>query len=207
MNTSQTSPPVAPPSEENVLVIPTAEIHRRLTTFQGFLPVKDNPAAVSLLQTGMETYLRRSLAEQDPSYKQLIPYVLLKQEGNYYSYRRAKSGGEKRLHGRLSLGIGGHINQDDKDLAHGIARELDEEITLPLGQSVQLRLEGFLNDDSNSVGQVHLGVVYILELGPGKPPLSAEPSLQDLLPRSRADLLASLEDFESWSKILIPHLT
>ena len=114
----------------------------------------------------------RSAAENDPSYKQLIPYIILRteRENQIGCYRR--KGSEKRLHDLWSCGIGGHVNPIDtsemsdtlEDILHqGLMRELNEEITsLPLDKMPVFR--GIINEDDTEVGAVHLGLVYTLDV-------------------------------------------
>lgn len=211
---SSTSNIAAISQEEHVLAIPRQVLELTLTSkgsanalFQGYISTDEFPAILHLIKNkASHVFLPRSTAETDPSHKQLIPYVVIKQGEGYLSYSRSRAGGESRLHGRRSIGIGGHINQDDQSLAHGISRELQEEIILPKSHNPLVRLAGLINDDSNPVGQVHLGVVYILELQPGEPPQSADPAIQDLKFQTPSQLQDSSELYETWSKILIPHL-
>jgi predicted NUDIX family phosphoesterase len=106
-------------------------------------------------------YLERPIAEEAPAWKQLIPYVVVRLDADTFLMERTDAGGDARLHGKASIGVGGHLNPVDhgKDpLMAGLAREWDEEIEtawLP-----EFELVGLLNDDSNPVGAVHLGVVF-----------------------------------------------
>jgi predicted NUDIX family phosphoesterase len=113
-------------------------------------------------------YLNRSEAEQDKRYKQLIPYVLLICKDKILRYRRGKGGGEKRLHGLYSVGIGGHISEDDHGLFSsdrgyqvGMRRELMEEVAIDARNEPAVAA---INDDSTEVGQVHFGVVHIVRV-------------------------------------------
>ena len=111
-------------------------------------------------------FIDRPEAEGDPAYKQLIPYVTITNDGHFLLLERTKAQGEKRLHGMLSLGVGGHINPIDEGsdleetIALALARELEEELWLHVES--QPKLLGFINDNSNSVGSVHLGLHYLL---------------------------------------------
>ena len=103
--------------------------------------------------------------ENDPGYKQIIPYVVLRRGDEIFMTRRLKKGGEARLHGLMSIGVGGHINPvDDIDresvLLRGLERELDEEVEIE--RRGELHTVGFINDDTNGVGSVHLGLCYTL---------------------------------------------
>jgi predicted NUDIX family phosphoesterase len=113
-------------------------------------------------------YRNRSEAEQDKRYKQLIPYVLLVCNGKILRYRRGKGGQETRLHGLYSVGIGGHIADEDhglfsKDLGYrdGMRREIMEEVAV---EEVSESVVALINDDSTEVGSVHFGVVHIMQV-------------------------------------------
>ena len=114
-------------------------------------------------------YLERLEAEADPSYKQLIPYVVVRDGERVFLMQRTNAGGDPRLHGRASIGVGGHLNPVDHGadpLLAGLAREWGEELDAPW--QPEFRLAGLLNDDGNPVGAVHLGVVFEVEAG-GQP--------------------------------------
>lgn len=114
-----------------------------------------------------QVFAPRCLAEHDPSAKQLIPYQLFRCQGRFLVYRRGGGVGEGRLAGRLSLGIGGHINRHDAGggaltpagYQQALLRERQEELLCHDGlEAVHL---GWINDDSDPVGQVHLGAVHL----------------------------------------------
>jgi predicted NUDIX family phosphoesterase len=110
------------------------------------------------------TYLDRPLAEEDPAYKQLIPYVVVRDAERVFLMRRTDAGGDMRLHGKGSIGVGGHLNPVDRGedpLMTGLAREWGEE--LEVDWTPEFRLLGLLNDDGNPVGAVHLGVVFTVQ--------------------------------------------
>jgi len=159
---------------EQVLVI-TRTLLNELGSFQGintevekYLPTMLNPKN--------NFFMDRGEAEADPSHKQLIPYCIFRVKGNdsqptrYLHYTRGKSGGESRLHASGSVGIGGHINPIDQrednlgmdTYLAGVEREIEEELILSGGHTN--RIIALLNDESNSVGEVHLGVVHIIDL-------------------------------------------
>ena len=109
-------------------------------------------------------YLERPLAEDDPSHKQLIPYVVVRDGGAVFLMHRTDAGGDARLHGKASIGVGGHLNPVDEGedaLMAGLRREWEEE--LDADWEPEFELVGLLNDDSNPVGAVHLGVVFTVE--------------------------------------------
>lgn len=117
-------------------------------------------------------FAARISAENDPTKKQLIPYVLVQNtEGKLLSYRRC--GSEKRLAQKLSLGIGGHVNDGDlkeslyDTLVTGACREIKEEIGFEVAPG-QLKLHGLINEEISDVGHVHTGIVFTLSVDPNK---------------------------------------
>jgi predicted NUDIX family phosphoesterase len=159
---------------EQILVI-TRTLLNELGSFQGIHTEVDSYLPV-MLNPKNNFFMDRGEAEADPSHKQLIPYCIFRIKGTeetptrYLHYTRGKSGGESRLHASGSVGIGGHINPIDQREGHlgmetymaGVERELDEELVISGGHTN--RIIALLNDDSNSVGEVHLGVVHIIDL-------------------------------------------
>ncbi|MCI0500098.1 MAG: phosphoesterase [Planctomycetales bacterium] len=123
-----------------------------------------------LFAAGAGQFIPRPQAEKDPNYKQLIPYVLITCNGRYLTYVRGKRAGETRLVGNRSIGIGGHINPaDDMSLfspyqtyLNAVQREVEEEIHIQTRYTN--RIAALLNDDTNTVGQVHLGIVHVWTL-------------------------------------------
>lgn len=187
---------------EQVLVIPTAVFHR-LGQFQGFSPEVQRylPA---LLQPEHLSYLPRPQAENDPSFKQLIPYVVLRWRDQLFHYRRGRAGSEARLRALRSLGVGGHINPGDGSQADayraGLEREIAEEIHLECPFREQVL--GLINDDANAVGQVHLGIVHLFDLE--RPQVRRrEAILADDGFAALAELRRQSEQFETWSRFLL----
>lgn len=193
------------PHSERVLVVPGAELDR-LGRFQGFSPEADRYLS-ALLAPGMATFRPRSEVEDDPSLKQIIPYVVFRAGGLVFCYTRGKSGGEARLRRRRSLGVGGHVAEEDAGGrgtldAYEIAlrRELDEEVQVTSPGT--LSRVGLINDDSTPVGQVHLGVVHLYDLE--RPEVSPR---EDALAEPGFVAVEKLRDeweqFETWSQICI----
>ncbi len=122
---------------------------------------------ISIIKDNFE-FIDRDDAENDPSYKQIIPYVALVFGDKVFTTQRLNKGTEERLHGLLSIGIGGHINKGDLDgaedpLTEGMLRELKEEVLIKRpGCLIPI---GLINDDSNEVGSVHLGLFFKIEVG------------------------------------------
>jgi predicted NUDIX family phosphoesterase len=154
------------------------------------------------------TFADRDRVENDPSLKQLIPYALVTRDDAVFLCRRSHRGGERRLHGLLSVGVGGHVNPEDRAdvVRDALLRELHEELHLPRFAS---RIVGFINNDTTPVGSVHLGVVVVVEPGPGPVKVREEDTMSGEFV-SRDDLLAlharSRESFEGWSALLLDRL-
>ncbi len=167
------------------------------------------------LERGGEFH-ERAPVEVDPSLKQLIPYAIVVRDAEVFLFRRTKGGGEKRLHGLRSIGVGGHVNPVDAHspagaggaiLDRALERELHEELVLP-GVSAA-RFVGLLNDDSTAVGSVHLGVVAVVEPAPGSVLVREHDTMTGGFVH-RDELRAMHRDerdsFESWSALLIDKL-
>lgn len=118
------------------------------------------------------TFIPRSIAEKSPEYKQIIPYGIIKKDNKILSYQRTKKSGEDRLHDNFSIGFGGHINSEDKTnsdeafdiFTNAFHRELNEELEWGTSDDQYVsKLIGIINDNSNSVGNVHLGILIFVE--------------------------------------------
>ncbi len=195
---------------EQVLVVPTSLFHD-IGHFQGFCPDVEKYFE-HLVNPEHASYRPRGAMERDPSFKQLIPYVIFRYTDaagsvHVFQYTRGKGQGEGRLHSKRSIGIGGHISSVDAEndgafdpYAEGMRRELEEEVAI--NTPYRDECVGLINDDETEVGRVHLGVVHIFDV--------AEPSV---LPREDdiaeagfvpvEDLLADLNRFETWSQICL----
>lgn len=191
---------------ERVLVVPTALFHE-LGHFQGFSQDVERYLE-GLLDPEQMSFRPRDQVEQDPSFKQLIPYVILKHGDSLFQYTRGKGQGEGRLHAKRSVGIGGHISAEDAEGSvhvydEGMRRELDEEVIVE--SAYRERCVGLINDDLTEVGKVHLGVVHIFEMeSPAVRP--RENDIQEAGFRPLAEIRANLATFETWSKISIEAL-
>jgi predicted NUDIX family phosphoesterase len=186
---------------EHVLAVPTAAL-REAGLFQGFTDRVGHYLG-ALLRPELLRYLPRDEAEGDPEFKQLIPYVVLRHGGKVFHYRRA-GGGEARLRAKRSVGIGGHIASADGDgtdaYRAGMWRELAEEVELPAVE--RERCVGLINDDATPVGQVHLGVVHVLDLA--SPAVRCrEAGMVGEGFAGLGELRADREAFETWSRFLL----
>jgi len=198
-------------STENILVIPTARFHD-IGHFQGFCRDVDRYVA-RLLNNEQLAFRPRDQMEQDPSFKQLIPYVIFRHTPStgsprLFQYTRGSGQGEERLHELCSVGIGGHISDVDTTqgstggdiYAEGIRRELEEEVRIDTAYHESC--VGLINDDQTPVGQVHLGVVHIFDVE--QPAVSPrEEDIADAAFRPVDEILRSLDRFETWSQIAV----
>jgi len=105
-------------------------------------------------------FIDRPVAEVSPEFRQIIPYVIIRNADDYFVLKRTTKQTEARLHHKLSLGIGGHVNPGHT-LLEGLQKELDEEVHI--GGDYAMEFIGMINDDTTDVGRVHLGAAYLLE--------------------------------------------
>jgi len=200
---------------ERVLVFPRALLDR-LGSFQGICT--DVGRYTDAILDGRGNHFHeRFRAEDDPSLKQIIPYVVFRRGDEVFSYVRGKQAGEKRLVGNRSIGIGGHVNPRDRQLAdaasggadmatyiEAVRREISEEVVVdgpfePVARAL-------INDDSNPVGQVHFGVVHVCDLGSATV-RKREQQITEAGFVPIADLAGPRrEELESWSAIAIDFL-
>jgi predicted NUDIX family phosphoesterase len=187
---------------ERVLVLPRADVPGGCD-FHGVRGA-DGPTLDDLRRAVAShgRYLERPMAENDPTHKQLIPYVVVRDGEAIFLMRRTDAGGDARLHGKASIGVGGHLNpvdEGDDALMAGLRREWEEE--LEADWEPEFRLIGLLNDDSNPVGAVHLGVVFEVQAD-GRPVDVRE---HDKLTGAFAEagkVAATWDRLETWSQLV-----
>lgn len=162
-------------------------------------------------------YIKRGLAEKDPSLKQPIAYsiILNKDLKKVFAYQRAlkdKEYHEKRLQGKLSWGIGGHIEKIDikvnqNPIYSSLLRELEEEIEMG-DNSSSPKVLGYINDDSNDVGRVHFGILYVIETNSIIKPKSSELKTGGLKTIAELEHINLSPEYvvETWSKISLKPL-
>src|SRR4029079_17826716 len=154
---------------EQVLVLPRDQVPGGCE-FSGVRLADGNDMAD--LQAAVQAhgrFIERPVAEESPAFKQLIPYVVVRDGERTFLMERTDAGGDARLHGKASIGVGGHLNpvdEGDDPLTDGLRREWAEELVAEW--EPEFRLIGLLNDDSNPVGSVHLGVVFEVDAA-GRP--------------------------------------
>jgi predicted NUDIX family phosphoesterase len=187
-------------SDERVFVVPRAA-------------VVDDAGWYGLRTDGLEAFVAalerdgryepRNTMEHDPAFKQVIPYLVLRDVERYFLMRRTTAGGDARLHGRYSIGVGGHLNPGDGDLLGGLHREWDEELVADFIPA--FRLVALLNDDTTEVGAVHLGAVYLAEAS-GRPVAIRETHKLSGSFVSPVDVEAIADGLETWSQLTFEFL-
>lgn len=192
---------------EHVLVVPTPIFHE-LGHFQGFSADVDRYMA-ELFNPEHLSYRPRSEMETNPSFKQLIPYVVFRHTDKsgsqtVFAYTRGKGQGESRLHSKRSLGVGGHISSVDATDMHpyeeGMRRELTEEVDIRTDYSG--KCVGLINDDQTDVGRVHLGIVHLIDVE--QPDI--HPRESEIIQAGFYDvgsLRDDIDSFETWSQICL----
>ena len=195
--------------DENILVIKRS-LFDELGSFHG-LNFEPEKYLGAILARGNNTFLPRPKAETDPTYKQIVPYALIAFEDKVLHYVRGKKAGEQRLVAKGSIGIGGHMNDNDESLfaldeaayRAGVEREVNEEITIDT--KFEDRIVALLNDDTTEVGRVHLGVVHVFKLQEPKVE-KREAMITGLTFLSKEELLGRRESMETWSQICLDSL-
>ena len=197
---------------EQVLVVPR-KVVEQVGMFQG-LNFDVDCYTKELFAPGVMSFKLREKAETDPSYKQLIAYVIMSHRGKYLNYVRGKRAGETRLVGNRSIGIGGHINPVDdggiplftdmQDIyLTAVGREVSEEVEVKAKHTD--RIVALLNDDSNEVGQVHLGIVHFWTLDSAK--VSKREQMITQMSFASVEELEKVKDsLETWSSLCLSHL-
>lgn len=191
------------PLDEKVLVIPTERL-RTAGYFHGLRAASAEYSA-ALLDPAHFSFRPRYEVETDPTFKQLIPYIVLRSGHLVFHYRRGASGTETRLQALRSVGIGGHISEADAaggtdPYRTGMLRELTEEVALGCGYHEAC--VGFINDDRTPVGSVHLGVVHVFDLDAPEARAN-ETALADSGFAPLAELARTAEQFETWSQFVL----
>ena len=199
-------------AEEQVLVV-ERKVVEEVGVFNG-LVFDVQRYLDKLFVPGVPRFMARSQAEKDPSYKQLIPYVIMSCDGTYLNYVRGKRAGEGRLTGLRSIGIGGHINPIDNEVplfdadlremyTTAVEREVAEEVFVETGHAD--RIVAFLNDESNEVGSVHLGIVHFWTLE--EPKVNKREQMITQMSFMAIDELQKVRDtMETWSQLCLDGL-
>ncbi|MBW8039591.1 MAG: hypothetical protein FVQ85_06285 [Planctomycetes bacterium] len=198
--------------EEQVLVV-ERKVVEEVGLFQGLMFDVDRYLP-EIFARGVPRFMPRPQAEVDPSFKQIIPYVIMSCDGKYLSYVRGVRAGEKRLVDKMSIGIGGHINPADYEAPlfdtdfsqmynTAVEREVAEEVALEAGHTDHI--VALLNDESNEVGSVHLGIVHYWILD--KPEVSRREQMMTQMAFKTIDEMRELRDtMETWSGLCLDGL-
>ncbi len=190
---------------ENILVVPTKDLFFE-GAWQGLRGIDDLD-----LQAYMEViqnrclFLSRPQMEQNLNYKQIIPYLVFKHEDKYFLMQRGSEASESRLRSKYSLGIGGHIREDDmqgSSIFDWARREFAEEVDYQ--GKLDVTMLGILNDDSNEVGKVHLGLVMLLNGDSNAIKVKSELKSGELLTVEECTMFES--SMENWSKLVFAYL-
>lgn len=187
-------------TEERVFVLPRKAVPDAAGWYG--LRTDDLEAFVAAAErTG--TYEPRADMEHDPSFKQVIPYLVLRDGPRYFLMQRTTAGADVRLHGRYSIGVGGHLNPGDGGLLGGLRREWDEELIASFVP--RFELVALLNDDTTPVGSVHLGAVYVADAA-GRPVAIRETDKLTGAFALPAEVEAVEDRLETWSQLAFAFL-
>ena len=198
--------------DEQIIVVPRSVLFNDdKNAFNGFLH-KNNIKGKDIFNALSEYEVkRRGDMEEDPTFKQLISYCLLEnQKGEILVYERLSGGGEERLHGQSSIGVGGHMNDVvgadsiNEVLRVNAQRELEEEVGLASEDSQNMEYIGFINDDTNEVGKVHMGVVFKITVHTSDVEAKETDTLR--IKWVEKGSIESYDDFETWSALILQDL-
>ncbi|EEE48640.1 NUDIX domain-containing protein [Staphylococcus capitis] len=198
--------------DEQIIVVPRKVLFNdEKNAFNGFLH-KNNIKGKDIFNALNEYEVkRRGDMEEDSTFKQLISYCLLENEkGEILVYERLSGGGEERLHGQSSIGVGGHMNDVmgadsiNEVLRVNAQRELEEEVGLAKEDSQNMEYLGFINDDNNEVGKVHMGIVFKITVSTTDVEAKETDTLR--IKWVEKGSIESYDDFETWSALILQDL-
>jgi predicted NUDIX family phosphoesterase len=187
-------------SGERVLVVPRTAVPGQ-GSWHGLR--RDGVTAFLAVVERVGRYEAREAMEIDPSHKQVIPYLVLRDSGRYFLMRRTRAGVDARLHDRWSIGVGGHLNPGDEGVAGGLRREWHEEVVAdfePAFEPVAL-----LNDDTTEVGAVHLGIVFVADAAGRHVAVRETDKLSGAF-ATVAEVAAVIDRMETWSQLVFEEL-
>jgi predicted NUDIX family phosphoesterase len=168
--------------------------------------LRTEPVAIDALIAAVATaatFEERHGMEDDPRFKQVIPYLVLRDGPRWFLMRRTRAGADARLHDRWSIGVGGHVNPGDADLLGGLRREWAEELTADFVP--EFRVVGLLNDDETPVGAVHLGIVYVAD-AEGRAVAIRETNKLEGAFAEESEVAAVRDLMETWSSLVFDAL-
>jgi len=193
--------------EELVFAIPTDQLWKLLTYKERGLVDESCAGLEKVIQYGQ--FRKRGELEEDPSFKQFIPYAVISNQESFLLFERRSGQTEKRLHHKYSLGVGGHMNPGnvqesaDQFVINELKREFSEEVRLLNGCFIEeIEFIGFLNDDTIPVGRVHIGLFFNIQV-------SSKDMVIKETDKMRADWIdkAGLSEFydsmETWSQFIV----
>ncbi len=185
---------------EQVLVVPRAAV----IPGRGWHGVRTSDLAGVLETISCEgRFEPRAEMESDPRWKQVIPYLVVRDGARFFLMQRTRAGADARLHDLWSIGVGGHLNPGDRGVAGGLQREWREEIDAAFDP--QPVLFGLLNDDTTDVGRVHLGVVFVADAGGQSVAIRETAKLRGAFATAE-EVLAVSEHLETWSQLIFERL-
>jgi predicted NUDIX family phosphoesterase len=198
---------------EDILCLPTATL-MDIQWFAGFHAGTADHLP-KIFASKKLTFVDRNLAEEDPSYKQLIPYIAVVKDNKYLTVQRSKKVGEQRLAGRRTACFAGHINKEDGDetdlirdafgvFSRGVSREILEELDIKGHYGLLYR--GMINDNRDDVGKVHLGVFITLNVYPDTDITVRDEGLINPLWQTAQELRDTIDQYEGWSELIIASL-
>lgn len=179
---------------EQVMVVRTTDLQPYLA---GKL-IRNHAHQILDVIAAKHLFIDRPIAEVSPAYRQIIPYVLIRNGDTYLVLKRTTKQTEARLHHKLSVGIGGHINPGHS-LLDGLRKELDEEVQIHA--NYEMEFIGIINDDTTDVGRVHLGAAYVLDVGTRDVAVKETEKMSGEW-MSRNALREARSAMESWSQII-----
>jgi predicted NUDIX family phosphoesterase len=205
--------------EELVFAFPTDEFWKLITYEEKGLIQENSEALSRIVQNGL--FRKRSELEEDPSFKQVIPYAIIsnnepersgvRQSQSFCLFKRTSRQAEKRLHNKFSLGVGGHMNpgnakeSNEQYLINELKRELFEEVRLLNGCLIEdIEFIGFINDDTIPVGRVHIGLLYNIRVS-NKNVVINETDRMTADWIDKPDLAEFYEEMETWTKIILDY--
>jgi len=186
--------------DEQVLVVPRAA----LVPGDGWTGVRPGDLVAELEVVASDGFfVRRGDAELDATHKQVIPYLVLRDGERWFLMRRTRAGGDARLHDLWSIGVGGHLNPGDGDVAGGLRREWAEELVAEF--EPEYAPVGLLNDDTTSVGSVHVGFVFLADAAGREVAIRETDKLAGRF-ATTDEVRAVRDDMETWSRLVFDAL-
>ncbi|MUG46973.1 hypothetical protein QNH46_01425 [Paenibacillus woosongensis] len=193
---------------EQVLVIPRYILNDVINDPSPKMYVNNIREVMDKVHSEYEFMLREK-AEHDLNYKQIIPYGFITYGDFFFVMKRLKKQNETRLHNKISIGVGGHINPielESKNIIEaGLFRELDEEVYLDKDHIESVEIIGIINDDTNEVGKVHLGFVYHIILNKKECDIAEKDKMLGEWIH-KEDIKDCYNEMESWTQIIFDNI-